>query len=189
MHLSRDVVKKLIVEQNLITNYSDLDGQLTANGIDARLAAVVEIVDGGRLAVSKGDHIAPKLGSAVVLKGFEDRLSGYDLKEVQVIDGGVVKLERLKPYFVITCEKVNTPNNLMLQIAPRTSLFRMTQSLLGCGMSEAGYQGFLTFMLVPMLDSQIELGARFAQLSFIKLEGEAHYEEQKESSYQGGKLF
>jgi len=189
MHLSKDVVKKLIVDQNLISNYSDLDGQLTANGIDARLAAIVEIVDGGRLAISKSDHVAPKLGAAVVLKGFEDRLQGYDIKDVQVVDDGVVKLDRLKPYFVVTCEKVNTPGNLMLQIAPRTSLFRLTQSLLGCGLSEAGYQGFLTFMLVPLLDSEIQLGARFAQLSFIKLEGESHYEQQKESSYQGGKLF
>jgi deoxycytidine triphosphate deaminase len=189
MHLSRDVVKKLIVEKNIIANYSDVEAQLTANGFDARLAAIVEISDGGRLAVSKSDHLPPKLGSAVVLKGFEDRLSGYEIKDVKVVDAGIVKLERLKPYFVITCEKVDTPSNLMLQIAPRTSLFRLTQSLLGCGLSEAGYQGFLTFMLVPLLDSQIELGARFAQLSFIRLDGEAHYEQQKESSYQGGKIF
>lgn len=189
MHLSRDVLKKLITEQNLITNFDNLDGQMTANGFDARLAAIVEITDGGRLAVNKADHLPPKLGSAVVLKGFEDRLQGYDLKEVQVVDTGVVKLDRLKPYFVITIEKVNTPNNLMLQIAPRTSLFRLTQSLLGCGLSEAGYQGFLTFMLIPFLDCEIELGSRFAQLSFSELKGEAHYEQQKESNYQGGKLF
>ncbi|MEM3154221.1 MAG: hypothetical protein QW165_01490 [Candidatus Woesearchaeota archaeon] len=189
MHLSKEMVKKLILEQNAITNYSDIEGQLTANGFDARLAAIVEIENGGRLAISKKDHVAPKLGSAVVLKGFEDRLSGYEMKDVQVVDTGVVKLERLKPYFVITCEKVNTPSNLMLQIAPRTSLFRLTQSLLGCGLSEAGYQGFLTFMMVPLLDSEIELGARFAQLSFIRLDGEACYGQQKESSYQGGKLF
>ena len=189
MHLSRDVLKKFIVENNLITDFHDLDAQLTANGLDARCAAIVEIVNGGRLAVSKSDNVPPKLGSAVVLKGFEDRMQGYDIKDVQVVESGVVKLERLKPYFVITMEKVNTPNNLMLQIAPRTSLFRLTQSLLGCGLSEAGYQGFLTFMLVPFSDCEFELGARFAQLSFSELKGEAHYEQQKESSYQGGKLF
>ena len=182
-------MKKMILEQNVITDYADIEAQLTANGFDARLAAIVEIVDGGRLAISKSDHIPPKLGSAVVLKGFEDRLSGYEIKDVQVAENGVVKLERLKPYFVVTCEKVNQPNNLLIQVAPRTSLFRLTQSLLGCGLSEAGYQGFLTFILVPLLDSEIQLGARFAQLVFIKLEGESHYEQQKESSYQGGKLF
>ena len=189
MHLSRDVLKKLIVEKELITTFADLDGQLTANGVDARLAAIVEIVDGGRLAISKADQLPPKLGSAVVLKGFEDRLQGYDLKDVQIVDSGVVKLDRLKPYLVVTCEKVNTPDNLMFTILPRSSLFRLTQSVLGCGFGEAGYRGFLTFLLLPFSDSQIELGARFAQLSFSELKGEANYEHQKETNFQGGKLF
>ncbi len=189
MHLSRDVLKKLILENNLVTKYGDLDAQLTPNGVDMRLAAIVEIVDGGRLAVSKGDNKAPQLGTAVVLKGFEDRLAGYDLKDMQVVDDGVVKIRKLQPYFVVTCEEVSTPPNLMFHIAARTSLFRLTQSLLGCTFGEAGYNGFLTFMLLPFLDGEIELGSRFAQLSFTELKGEAHYEQQKESNYQGGKLF
>lgn len=189
MHLSKDILKSMIVEKGLITGFADLDGQLTANGIDTRLAAIIEILDGGKLAVVKTNNKPPKLGKAFVLKGFEDRLEGYDIKEKHIVNSGTVKLERLRPYFVITCEKVDTPSHLMLQIAPRTSLFRLTQSLLGCGLSEAGYQGFLTFMMVSLLDSEIELGARFAQLSFTELKGEAHYEQQKESNYQGGKLF
>lgn len=189
MHLSRDVLKKCIVENQLITNYSEVDSQLTANGFDTRLAAIVEIVNGGRLAISKNDNLSPKLGSAVVLKGFEDRLAGYDIKEVKVADSGVVKLERLKPYLVLTCEQVNTPNNLTFHIVPRSSLFRLTQSLLGCSIGEAGYKGFLTFMLLPILDSQIELGARFAQICFTELKGTSNYENQKETNYQGGKLF
>ncbi len=189
MHLSRDVLKKLILENNLVSKYGDLDAQLTPNGVDMRLAAIVEIVDGGRLAVSKGDNKSPQLGTAVVLKGFEDRLEGYDLKDMQVVDDGVVKIKKLQPYFVVTCEEVSTPPHLMFHIAARTSLFRLTQSLLGCTFGEAGYKGFLTFMLLPFLDGEIELGARFAQLSFTELKGEAHYEQQKESNYQGGKLF
>ena len=189
MHLSKDVLKQLIINQKLVTNLSDLDGQLTPNGVDVRLAAIVEIVDGGRLAVSKGDNKPPQLGTAVVLKGFENRLAGYDIKDMKVVDGCVVKLERLRPYFVITCEEVNTPPNLMFHIAARTSLFRLTQSLLGCTFGEAGYKGFLTFMLLPFLEGEIELGSRFAQLSFTELRGESHYEHQKESNYQGGKLF
>lgn len=189
MHLSKDVLKKLIVEKNLLSNYSDLDAQLTANGVDVRLAAIVEIVEGGRLAVSKVDNLPPKLGSAVVLKGFEERLKGYELKEMHVINSGVVKLEKLKPYLVVTCEEVDTPSSLMFHILPRSSLFRLTQSMLGVAFGEAGYKGFLTFMLLPFTDSQIELGSRFAQLSFTELTGESHYEQQKESNYQGGKLF
>jgi len=189
MHLSRDVLRQLIVDQQLVAKYADLDGQLTPNGIDVRLAAIVEIVDGGRLAVSKADNKAPQLGTAVVLKGFEDRLAGYPIKDVQLVDEGVVKIERLRPYFVITCEEVNTPPHLMFHIAARTSLFRLTQSLLGCTFGEAGYRGFLTFMLLPFLDGEIELGSRFAQLSFSELKGEAHYEQQSQTNYQGGRLF
>jgi deoxycytidine triphosphate deaminase len=189
MHLSRDALKGLILNDKLITNYADLDAQLTANGVDVRIAGIVEIENGGRLAVSKGDNLPPKLGSAVVLKGFENRLSGYETKGVQVVEDGIVKLERLKPYLVVTCEEVNTPSDLMFHILPRSSLFRLTQSMLGVAFGEAGYRGFLTFMLLPFSDAEIELGSRFAQLSFSELKGQAHYEQQKESSYQGGKLF
>ena len=186
MLLSRDVLKDLVLK-GLVTKYSGLDGQLTANGIDVRLAGVVEIVDGGRLAVSKVDNVVPRLGKAFVLKGYESRLSGYDISQTVVSKS--VRLERLKPYFVFTCEEVNTPPNLMFHISARTSLFRLTQSLLGCTIGEAGYRGFLTFMLLPFLDCELELGARFAQFSFSELKGVAHYEQQKESNYQGGKLF
>ena len=188
MHLSRDSLKKHIVEGKLITNYADLDGQLTANGVDVRLAAIIEVIDGGKLAISKQDNMSPKLGRAVVLPGFENRLDGYDIQE-KIVGAGIIKLNRLKPYLVITCEEVNTPSNLMFHIAARTSLFRLTQSLLGSTFGEAGFKGYLTFMLLPFADSEIELGARFAQLCFTELKGEAHYEGQKESNYQGGKLF
>ena len=189
MHLSREVLKSLILKDNVLTGYGDLDSQLTPNGVDVRLAAVVEILDGGKLAISKQENRSPKLGRAFVLKGFEDRLAGYDLQEKIVLESGSVKLQPLQPYFVITCEQLNTPPHLMTHIAARTSLFRLTQSGLFCTFAEAGYKGFLTFMLLPFCQSEIDLGARFAQLSFSELKGEAHYEQQKEANYQGGKLF
>ncbi len=189
MHLSKEILKQIISEQKIIMNYYDLENQLTANGFDMRLAAIVEIENGGKLAVNKADNIHPKLGRAFVLKEFESRLEGYLLKEKNVLDKGSVKLNGLKPYFAITCEEVNTPNNLMIHITPRSSLFRLTQSMLGCSFGEAGYKGFLTFMLMPFLDSEIELGARFAQISFSELKGHGDYAGQKEKSYQGGKLF
>ncbi len=189
MHLTKDLMRQLIEQQELITHFDELDMQLTANGVDVRLAAVVEVLDGGKLAVAKSDNKPPRLGSAIALTGFEDRLDGYDIADKKIVDNATVKLEKLKPYLIITCERVNTPSNLMFHIQPRSSLFRMTQSMLGHAFGEAGYKGFLTFMLVPTLDCEIELGARFAQLSFTELKGEASYESQKESSYQGGKLF
>lgn len=189
MHLSRNVLKSMIVENGLVSGYADLDRQLTANGVDVRLAGVVEILDGGRLAIEKADNRHPKLGKAVILKGFEERLKGYDVQESQVVESGIVKLEPLKPYLVITCESVDTPSQLMFHITPRSSLLRLTQSLLGYGFGEAGYKGFLTFLLLPALQGEVELGTRIAQLSFTELKGEAHYEQQAEANYQGGKLF
>lgn len=178
-----------MVENGLITGFADLDQQLTANGFDVRVAGIVEIKDAGKLAVSKAQNKAPKLGRAIVLKGFEERLADYSVDQKDVVPAGSVKLERLRPYLVITCEKVKTPTSMMFHITPRSSLFRLTQSLLGVSFGEAGYEGFLTFMLLPFLDAEIELGARIAQLSFAELKGEGHYAQQKESNYQGGKLF
>lgn len=189
MHLSKEFLKQIILEKKLVTNYHDLENQLTANGFDTRLAAIVEIENGGKLAINKADNIHPKLGKAYVLKEYENRLEGYQLKDKIVVDKGSIKLNGLKPYFAITCEEVNTPNDLMIHITPRSSLFRLTQSLLGCSFGEAGYKGFLTFMLMPFLDSEIELGARFAQISFSEIKGHGDYEQQKEKNYQGGKLF
>lgn len=189
MHLSRNVLRSLIEKEGLIAEFADLDHQLTANGFDVRVAAIVEVLDAGRLAVKKADNKPPKLGRAFVLEGFESRLDGYAVTEKEVLASGTVKLSRHRPYLVVTCERVNTPKNCMIHAGPRSSLFRLTQSLLGLTFTEAGYQGYLTFLLLPFLDAELELGARIAQLSFSLLKGEAHYEEQKETNYQGGRLF
>lgn len=187
MHLSKEEVRKLILQHDLFTHYGDVDSQLTANGFDVRLAALVEVNNGGRLGIQKDRNRPPQLGKAFVWKGYEDRLDGYDIKELLVTE--TLMLKPLQPYLAMTCEKVNTPVHMMFHITPRSSLFRLTQSLLGCSFGEAGYNGFLTFLLLPFLSSEIELGARFAQLSFSELKGTANYDEQKEMSYQGGKLF
>ena len=190
MHFSRPVLRSIIEKQKLVSGYRDLDKQLTANGIDLRLAALVEIIDGGKLAVEKSDNKMPKLGKAFVLKGYEMRLAEYGLHDIQSVEEKFsVKLDKLKPYFAVTCEEVNIPSNIMCHIESRTTLFRLTQSGLFTTVGEAGYRGFLTFMLLPFLGSEIELGSRFSQLVFTELKGEGHYEQQAQSNYQGGKLF
>jgi len=187
MYLSRDVLKGLIETQQLVQNYEDIDKQVTANGVDMRLAAIIEVSDGGKLAIEKVNNRPPKFGKAIVLPGFEKRLEGYQVEEL-VVGTGTIKLHKLKTYLAVTCEEVNTPKNLMFTILPRSSLFRLTQSLLGTGFGEAGYRGCMTYMLLPFADSEIELGARFAQIAFSELKGEADYEQQKESTYQGGRI-
>lgn len=188
MNLSKDDVRKRVETQGLVEQFADLDKQLTANGFDVRVAAFVEVRDGGALAVDKKNNRPPKLGRAFVLPGFESRLEGYGVEEIITTDS-FAKLIRAQPYLVVTCERVNTPNDLMIHAAKRSSVFRFTQSLMGFGFTEAGYNGFLTFLLLPTLDCEIQLGTRIAQLSWSTLTSEASYEDQSEFNHQGGKIF
>lgn len=188
MHLSGGVLKELILREGIVSGYDDLDKQVTANGFDVRACAFVEVLDGGKLAIEKKNHVPPRLGRAFVLPGFESRLAGYDVSEM-ILSEGFVELQRHRPYFVMTCERVKMPKNMMVHTAHRTSLFRFAQSLMGFGFTEAGYEGYLTFVLVPFLDGSVELGARVAQISFALLHGTGDYTQQKEFSQQGGTLF
>ncbi len=188
-NLSRDVLKKEIIDDKLVENYEDLDVQLTANGIDFRLAAIIEVKKAGELRIKKEDIIPPVLGTAYVMEGFESVLDSLKLDKIVVHPKGTpVKIKKLTPYLVISCEKVNTKTYLNFKIECRSSLFRITQSVLETSFGEAGYRGMLTFLLFSLLDTKIDLGVRFAQIVFSTLEGSAHYEDQKESSYQGGKV-
>lgn len=189
--LSRDHIKEMILNSKMVDGYGDVDGQLTANGFDLRAGAIIEIVKAGKLAVEKKNNQAPELGRAWVLKGFEGRLAGYDVKEVNIVEPGhAVQLSANQAYFALSMEKLNTPNNIMTKFLPRSSLFRYTQSWIEVGFGEAGYCGFLAFLLYsPIGGGSIELGSRFAQVAFAQLTGEADYLAQKESSYMGGKLF
>lgn len=187
--LSRDVLEKEIKENGLVEGYERLENQLTANGIDFRLAGLVEVVKGGTLSTEKSRSVSPTLGNAWVLSGFEGVLSGLDIKKTEVLGAGApIKLKKLVPYLAISCETVNTPEKYNFKIEARSSVFRLAQGVLETAFGEAGYRGRLTFLLFTLLDSNIELGARFAQVAFSTLEGSAHYEKQKETSYQGGKI-
>ncbi len=189
VNLNRDVLRKEILENTLVENYDNLDVQLTANGVDFRIAAIIEVKEAGELRINKADCRMPVLGAAHVMEGFEDVVSGLELEGVVVEPKGAqVKIERLKPYLVVSCEKVNTKENLNFKIECRSSLFRITQSVLETAFGEAGYRGGLTFLMFSLLDTKVDLGVRFAQVVFSELSGNAHYEEQKESSYQNGKV-
>ncbi|MBD3412793.1 MAG: hypothetical protein GF397_06715, partial [Elusimicrobia bacterium] len=129
MHLSKTAVKELIENNKLVEGYADLDRQLTANGFDVRVCALVEIKNGGKLAIEKSNNVPPKLGKAFVLPGYENRLNKYDVEETIVTDG-FVQLKKHQPYFLVTAEMFNFPEYLMGHNNHRSSLFRFTQSSL-----------------------------------------------------------
>lgn len=187
--LSRDALEKEIRENRLVEGFERLESQLTANGIDFRIAGLIEVARGGVLPVDKSRSVPPALGNAWVLPGFEDALNGLAVRKIEVLGAGTpVALKKLVPYLALSCETVNTPEKYTFKIEARSSLFRLAQCVLETAFGEAGYRGRLTFLLFSLLDSKIELGARFAQVSFSTLEGTSHYEKQRETSYQGGKI-
>ena len=188
-NIGKTSLKNKILNEKLVEGYDNLDKQITANGVDFRLAAVREVLEAGELRIDKSLAKKPKLGKAWVMKGYENYIDGLNLSEVEVCtEGTLVSLDKLKPYLVVSCEKVNTPRDYNFKIECRSSLFRLTQSVLETAFGEAGYCGTLTFLMFSLLDTKIDLGVRFAQVVFSKLDSDAHYEEQAESSYQGGKV-
>ncbi|MBI4145839.1 hypothetical protein HY489_00710 [Candidatus Woesearchaeota archaeon] len=191
MNFGKGDLRRLI-EQGLITGIDNIEDHLTPNGVDLRLAALVEIVGGGHMAVDKKNHRGPKLGKAYVLKGYESRLKGYDISQITSVDPGTpVELKCHQPYFAMTLEEAHIPPEMMSHIEARTSLFRYAQTGMFKTVGEAGYDGFLTYMLVPFLDGgSVEMGARFCQLVFAELRGhDGGYDSQKTMTHQGGMLF
>lgn len=187
--LSRDVIETEIKQNKLVDGLESIEKQLTANGVDFRLAGLIEIERGGVLAAEKARSRPPVLGAAWVLSGFEGALDGLNVKKQNILGAGTpVKLKKLVPYLAISCETVNVPEKYNFKIEARSSLFRLAQGVLETAFGEAGYRGRLTFLLFTLTDAEIELGARFAQVAFSTLKGSAHYENQKETSYQGGKI-
>lgn len=187
--LSKESLRKQILENKVVEDYEDLDKQLTANGIDFRLAAILEVKEAGELRINKEEGKLPAFGEVFVLKGYEDVVKGTKADKVTVLEkGNLIEIKKQKPYLFITCEKLNTPTDIHTAIEARSSLFRLTSLVLETAFGEAGYKGRLTFMGFSLLDTKIDLGIRFAQILFNTLDGHAHYEGQEETNYQHGKI-
>lgn len=187
--LGKKEIVHRIKNEKLVEGFDGLDFHPSANGIDVHLAALIEVKEGGKLAVQKANNVLPKLGTAYVLKGHEDKISSLTTESTQILEKeSSIKIKAHQPYLLIIAEKVNIPTDHLCIAKARTSLHRFTQSHLIAVFGEAGYRGTLTFMLVPMLDAEVELGARIAQLAFSKISSHSHYEDQKEHSFQDGKI-
>lgn len=188
--LSKETLINLIKEKDIISNYKDIDTQITANGFDFRLAALIEVKKAGQLRIDKKSAKKPELGIAYILEGFENHIKNIDTEQTIILkEGTLIYLDNKKTYLAITCEKVNTPENTNFEIEPRSSLFRYCQCDIVTGFGEAGYNGILTVLFKPSLPgAAIDIGVRFMQVSFNKLDANSHYENQKENNYQGGNI-
>ena len=188
--IGQKTLKKLIEEENLISDYKDINSQITANGFDFRLAALIEVKKAGKLRIDKTKSIKPQLGKVYIMAGFENYIDNLDTDEMIILEEGtLIELDETKTYLAITCEKVNTPEKLNWAIEPRSSLFRYCQCDIVTGFGEAGYKGLLTVMFKPTIQGAgIDIGVRFMQITFNTLDSDSHYENQNESNYQGGNI-
>lgn len=187
--ISRRELKEQIEKEKVIMGYEDLEKQLTSNGIDIRVCAIIEIEKAGEIGIVKKEHKKPRFGKVWVMKGMKDYVEGIDADEViEVKKGEKISLKSMKPYLVVSCEEVKCPKNWFFKIEIKSSLFRLAQIILETAFGEADYKGKLTFLLLPTLDTALAIGASIAQIAFYELTSEASYEEQYSTSYQGGKI-
>jgi deoxycytidine triphosphate deaminase len=159
-----EVVRR-IKEDDLITGLGGRDlSSPEGTGIDLRLGAVHEIIEGGAYIEADG---TAGLGKRSGVKTKEL----YRLKEGDVQDELVVKPGDY--YLVQTAETISVPLDLMPVVYTRGSLFRAGLLLLA-SKSDPGYTGPLTFGLKNLgsFPMTLQLGARICNIVFYKIEGE-----------------
>ncbi len=187
--ISRKELEERIKKENVISGYEDLEKQLTSNGIDVRVCAIIEVEKAGEIGITKEEHKKPLFGKMWVLEGKEKDFDNLKVSEKITVKKGVkIPLKRLQPYLVVSCEEVRCPKEWFFKIEIKSSLFRLAQMMLETAFGEADYKGKLTFLLFPTLDTSLAMGAGIAQIAFYELSSPASYEEQHTSSYQGGKI-
>lgn len=160
----KEVVRR-IQEEELITNLGGRD--LTnpeGTGIDLRLGAVHEIIEGGAYIEADGDAGAGKRKGVATEEMCSIEKDG---------EAGELVVKPGEYYLVQTIETINTPMDLMPMVYSRSSLFRAGLQLLATK-TDPGYSGPLTFGLTNFskFDVRLQLGARICNIVFYKIEGE-----------------
>lgn len=95
-------------------------------------------------------------------------------------------LEPSKIYIATTLEKFDLPDDLAAIFFPRSTLFRSGVAF-QASILPPGYKGSMNFQLVNNFDKsfEIEQGARFAHVVFIKVEGDVN---KYIGQWQGGRV-
>ncbi|MCM8786918.1 MAG: deoxyuridine 5'-triphosphate nucleotidohydrolase [Candidatus Omnitrophica bacterium] len=154
--LNKAQIKQLINKKNLITNYINLDIQLTPNGFDLTAEKIFQFSSAGFLDFSNKERVISKVKEILPKKKSTDKYGWWKLKK------GIYKVR--------TNEIINLPNNLIALAFSRTSILRIgafTQH----GVWDAGFSGKGEFVLVVQNPTGINIkqNARIAQLIFLKI--------------------
>lgn len=177
-------VHKRIKKHGLIKNLGQRELKNPEGvGIDLRLGAVYQIVEGG--AFIQGD---PSTSSGQVVLGKRRGVKTKLLAEFNKRKRKQAEVV-IKPgdyYLASSLEIINTPKDLMPVVFPRTSLFRAGLLLLN-SKTDPGYKGQLTMGLKNLSEFEVRLqiGARICNVVFFKIEGQTvSYRGQ----HQGGRI-
>ncbi len=151
--LTKEEIRKRILNKGLIKEYIDLEKQLQPNGFDCTLNKVFKLTEAGKIDFSNKER---KIPNVTELK-FEN--------EWVYLPRGV--------YRAVINEIVDLGNDLMAIGRPRSSLVRSGATVL-TAVWDAGYKGRSEVGLVVYNENGIWLkrNARIMQLIFIKLSGE-----------------
>jgi dUTP pyrophosphatase len=142
-------LRVLINEQNLISDYIDLDTQLQPSGFDLSISSIEEYIGNGAIDFSNKERVIAK--TRIVAP---DENSWYKLK--------------LGVYKVVYNEVVKMPQNIAAIARTRSSLLRNGAEL-GTAVWDPGYEGRSSSMLVVHNPCGLRLkkDARVAQLIFF----------------------
>lgn len=175
-----DTILELIkLEEKLIEDLGERELQNPEGvGLDLRLGALFQIVDGGAYI---------KVDSEKVL----GKRKGVKTKDIAVYVKGSKKQKEviIKPgeYFLAqTVETINTPKDLMPLVFPRTSLFRAGLLLLN-SKTDPGYKGKLIMGLTNLspFPVKLQMGARICNVVFFKIDGKTY---KYRGQHQGGRI-
>ncbi|KYC54039.1 MAG: Deoxyuridine 5'-triphosphate nucleotidohydrolase [Candidatus Methanofastidiosum methylothiophilum] len=147
--LNGNEIKKLVLENQLIQNYIDLDIQITPNGFDMTVKEIHSITSGG----------------AVDFSNEKRKLS--ETKLMEFIDNFVFLQKG--SYKIVYNEIVNIPKDLIALGRPRSTLLRCGANV-GTAVWDRGYSGRSESLLTVENEKGLTIfkDARVLQLVFMK---------------------
>ena len=147
--LNDKILRKLIEEQSLVTEYLDLDKQLQPSGFDLSMESVEEFLGGGAVDFSNKERVIA------------------ETRTVQPDEDGWIHLKK-GVYKVIYNEVVKMPLNVAAIARTRSTLLRNGAEV-GTAVWDPGYEGRSSSMLTVHNPHGLRLkkDARVAQLIFF----------------------
>ena len=151
--ISKNEIRRLILEKNLISDYLDLETQLQPNGFDCTLKKIGKIRGEGRIDFDNTARLIPEVREIEFRNEWIYLEKGY--------------------YRVFLNEIVKIPENMMALARPRSSLVRAGANIL-TAVWDAGYEGRSEAGLVVYNEDGLWLrkNSRIVQLVFFTLDSQ-----------------